>query len=37
MIVVGAGFCGLYLLHQLREAGFNVLVIDEGSDVGGTW
>ncbi len=37
VVVVGAGFSGLYLLHRLREAGFAVRVIDEGSDVGGTW
>jgi cyclohexanone monooxygenase len=37
VIVVGAGFAGLYLLHRLRRAGFSVLVIEAGSDVGGTW
>ncbi|MCB2078155.1 MAG: NAD(P)/FAD-dependent oxidoreductase [Novosphingobium sp.] len=36
-IVVGAGFAGLYMLHSLREQGFRVLVIETGSDVGGTW
>ena len=35
--VVGAGFAGLYLLHRLRKAGFTTLVIEEASDVGGTW
>ena len=37
VIIVGAGFCGLYLLHRLLDAGFKVRVIDEGADVGGTW
>ena len=37
VVVVGAGFSGLYLLHRLREAGFKARIIDEGSDVGGTW
>ena len=37
VVVVGAGFAGLYLLHRLRSAGFSVLVIEAGSDVGGTW
>ncbi|HMF27230.1 MAG TPA: NAD(P)/FAD-dependent oxidoreductase, partial [Candidatus Cybelea sp.] len=35
--VVGAGFAGLYLLHRLRKAGFTTVVLDEASDVGGTW
>ena len=37
VIVVGAGFAGLYLLHRLRGAGFDAQVIEAGSDVGGTW
>ncbi len=37
VIVVGAGFSGLYMLHVLRQAGFSVRVIDMASDVGGTW
>ncbi len=35
--VVGAGFAGLYLLHRLRKAGFNAIVLEEAGDVGGTW
>ena len=35
--VVGAGFAGLYLLHRLRKAGFNAVVLEEADDVGGTW
>jgi cation diffusion facilitator CzcD-associated flavoprotein CzcO/acetyl esterase/lipase len=35
--VVGAGFAGLYLLHRLRKAGFNSVVLEEAADVGGTW
>src|SRR3954452_23224183 len=37
VVVVGAGFAGLYLLHRLRRAGFSVRVFDAASDVGGTW
>jgi len=37
VIVVGAGFAGLYLLHRLRGADFDAQVIEAGSDVGGTW
>ena len=36
-VVVGAGFSGLYLLHRLRQSGFEVLVLDSADDVGGTW
>jgi cation diffusion facilitator CzcD-associated flavoprotein CzcO/acetyl esterase/lipase len=34
--VVGAGFAGLYLLHRLRKAGFNSVLLEEAADVGGT-
>ena len=37
VVVVGAGFSGLYLLHRLRGAGFTVRVIEAAGDVGGTW
>jgi cation diffusion facilitator CzcD-associated flavoprotein CzcO/acetyl esterase/lipase len=37
VVVVGAGFSGLYLLHRLRELGFSVKAFDSASDVGGTW
>jgi cation diffusion facilitator CzcD-associated flavoprotein CzcO len=37
VIVVGAGVCGIYALHRLRELGADVLVVEAGTDVGGTW
>ena len=37
VVVVGAGFSGLYLLHRLRGQGFSVKVFDTAADVGGTW
>ncbi len=37
VVVVGAGFSGLYLLHRLRELGFSTVVFDAAADVGGTW
>src|SRR4051812_11831680 len=37
VVVVGAGFAGMYLLHQLRQLGFSAKVIETGDDVGGTW
>ena len=37
VVVVGAGFSGLYLLHRLRAMGMSAKAIDAASDVGGTW
>ena len=37
VVVVGAGFSGLYLLYRLRNAGFSSAVLEEAEDVGGTW
>ena len=37
VVVVGAGFSGLYLLKRLRDLGFSVKVFDTAADVGGTW
>ncbi len=38
VLIVGAGFAGLAMAVRLAEAGFDdVLVIEKGSDVGGTW
>ncbi len=36
-IVIGAGFGGMYMLHSLRKAGFSVVALEAGSDVGGVW
>ena len=36
-IVVGAGVAGLYQLYKLLELKLRVLVLEAGSDVGGTW
>ena len=36
-IVIGAGFGGLRMLHELRELGLSVKVFEAASDVGGTW
>ena len=37
VVVVGAGFAGMYLLHELRANGFSSRVLEAGDDVGGTW
>jgi cyclohexanone monooxygenase len=37
VVVVGAGFSGLYMLHRLRAMGLSVKVIEAADDVGGTW
>jgi len=37
VVIVGAGFAGLYLLHQLREQGFSTVVFEQADNVGGTW
>src|SRR6267154_4308708 len=37
VVVVGAGFAGMYMLHKLRGLGLAVRVYEQGGDVGGTW
>ena len=37
VIVVGAGFAGLYALYRLRKQGLKVIVLEAGEDIGGTW
>lgn len=37
VLVVGAGFSGIYLTHRLRNRGLNVQTIEAGDEVGGTW
>lgn len=37
VLVVGAGFAGCYLLYRLRQEGFNVKIVEAGSDLGGIW
>lgn len=36
-IVVGAGFSGIHQLIHLRQLGLRCMVIEAGSDFGGTW
>jgi cyclohexanone monooxygenase len=37
VVVVGAGFAGMYMLHRLRGQGFTARVYEQGDGVGGTW
>jgi cyclohexanone monooxygenase len=37
VVVVGAGFAGMYMLYRLRRQGLDTLVIETADDVGGTW
>ncbi|NDH10717.1 MAG: NAD(P)/FAD-dependent oxidoreductase [Actinobacteria bacterium] len=37
MVIVGAGFAGLYMLHEARTLGLETEVIEAGDGVGGTW
>jgi cation diffusion facilitator CzcD-associated flavoprotein CzcO len=37
VVVVGAGFGGLAMLHRLRQAGFSMQGVEAGESVGGTW
>ena len=37
VIVIGAGFAGLYAVHRAASAGLSVVGIEAAPDVGGTW
>jgi len=37
VVVIGAGFGGLYAAYRFREMGLKILGIEAGSDVGGVW
>lgn len=37
VVVVGAGFSGLYTIQRLRGDGLTIRGFERGSDVGGTW
>ena len=37
VMIVGAGFAGMYLLHKLRGLGVSARVFDAAGSVGGTW
>ena len=37
VVIVGAGFAGMYMLHRLRGLGMSALIFEAASGVGGTW
>ncbi|SDI56568.1 flavin-containing monooxygenase [Natribacillus halophilus] len=37
VVVIGAGFAGLYALYRFREDGFSTRAYEEGENVGGVW
>ena len=37
VVIVGAGFAGMYLLKLMREQGFDAVALEQGTGVGGTW
>ena len=37
VLIVGAGFGGIYLMHHLRKLGYNCKIYEAGKDIGGIW
>ena len=37
VVIVGAGFAGMYMLHRVRGLGLTARVLEAGGGVGGTW
>ena len=37
VVIVGAGFSGMYLLHRLRQLNLTAVLFEAGTEVGGTW
>ncbi|GAD96066.1 steroid monooxygenase (CpmA), putative [Paecilomyces variotii No. 5] len=36
-LVVGGGFSGVFILHELRKRGLKTVIYEAGKDLGGTW
>ena len=37
VLIVGAGFAGVFLLHEMRKAGYKTVLYEAGTGLGGTW
>jgi cyclohexanone monooxygenase len=36
-VLIGAGFAGLRMIHELRKQGLSFICLEQGTGVGGTW
>ena len=37
VLIVGAGFAGIYQLLKLRRLGLSAVILEKGDQIGGTW
>ncbi|MBP6014928.1 MAG: NAD(P)-binding protein, partial [Alphaproteobacteria bacterium] len=37
VLIVGAGFAGMYMLYRARQMGLSARALETGAGVGGTW
>lgn len=37
VVIIGAGVCGIYMLHRMLEAGVDAVALEAGDGPGGTW
>ena len=37
VVIVGAGFAGIYQLLKLRRLGLSAIIIEKADQIGGTW
>jgi len=37
VLIVGAGFGGIYLMYKLRQLGFKCKIYEAGKELGGIW
>ncbi|KAJ5232365.1 flavoprotein [Penicillium chermesinum] len=37
VLIVGAGFGGIFCLHEIRKLGLKATIYEAGTDIGGTW
>lgn len=37
VLIVGAGFGGIYLLYEMRKAGYKTVIFEAGENLGGVW
>jgi len=37
LLIVGAGFGGIYVLYEARKQGLSAVIYEAGNDLGGTW